>query len=425
MSRVRERVIQQSSPRTYSLSLTETDTTTGEQLLTGGSPWTGSLSPAVLITQSTVDEVTPEFHARMQRGEIINNPFQTARIETYGPDPNSGIARNSSNYPTVVQGRAYDYTREFSGTQPYKGPVPYSLLNSNPPCDVATMRDNVKDLAVTNAHAKVNESEMLALATIAESGKTVDFLFTTLRKAVQVFKAVRKLDLRAAKDLLRPKEIEDMYMSYRYALRPLIYDVAGLTAALQSKRAANQRRTSRGWATDKAVGSDTIDNVALFSDTACSFTQAWSYGVSARAGVLCDVNIDALVSFGVTDMLETGWELLPFSFIADWFVNIGTTVAAWTPNMRAEQLASWVTVREVLETQVTPGAVTDLFVSDAYTTERVVSIVPGGYRGKESFLQRYVDPELSLFPTRTVRLDQFKILDLVIVLKNLMFGGKR
>lgn len=35
-----------------------------------------------------------------------------------------------------------------------------------------------------------------------------------------------------------------------------------------------------------------------------------------------------LAPYGLTNPLLTAWELVPFSFVADWFVNVGDTIAS-------------------------------------------------------------------------------------------------
>lgn len=414
--RERDRVIRVDADYPQALDRFETNPDTGVRSQTAH--WVATRPGHYHVFDHTEDVVTENYRERIAQGEIISNPFLSHKTEIYGPDPTTVEIIRRDNYPVVVQYRPYPYTVEYTGLQIYLGPTPYTMSTKPSECD--SLRETVKSLAVTNAHANVNEAEMQALATIAESRKTVDSLYEIIRKALKVFRAVRRLDLRRLKKELKPSEIEDLYMSFRYALRPLMYDAIQLTAALQVERASKVRQTSRGWAKDSASGQYDHGEQSLVDGTACTYTMDWTYDVSARAGVLCDMTIDATTAFGVTDLIETGWELLPFSFIADWFANIGTTIAAWTPNMRAEQLTSWVTVKETFQCSVTAGSVTDYYSPGQYMLLNTANVVPGEYSGKEVLLQREIDPQLSVFPSVNIRLDTLKILDLVIVLRSLM-----
>jgi len=58
----------------------------------------------------------------------------------------------------------------------------------------------------------------------------------------------------------------------------------------------------------------------------------------------------------------TAWELIPFSFVVDWFVNFGDYIQALTPKLGIKGLSSWTTViketkvtRSVGEVQFLPG----------------------------------------------------------------------
>jgi hypothetical protein len=48
------------------------------------------------------------------------------------------------------------------------------------------------------------------------------------------------------------------------------------------------------------------------------------------------------------DPIVTAWEVVPFSFIADWFFNIGDNFAAYSPFASGTLYGTWVTTRETL-----------------------------------------------------------------------------
>jgi hypothetical protein len=88
---------------------------------------------------------------------------------------------------------------------------------------------------VTQAHANIDTSEMMALVTVAESRKTVDSMRALLWRAYKVARAVRKLDARALKGEFTKKELADRYMEMRYAVRPMIYEAKGIYEAVQKR----------------------------------------------------------------------------------------------------------------------------------------------------------------------------------------------
>jgi hypothetical protein len=52
--------------------------------------------------------------------------------------------------------------------------------------------------------------------------------------------------------------------------------------------------------------------------------------------------------FGLTELPLTAWELVPFSFVVDWFVNIGDWLEALTPKLGIKILSEGYTVKRKL-----------------------------------------------------------------------------
>lgn len=368
----------------------------------------------VTSTENTVDVVTPDFKERSAQGEIINNPFRREIVTTIGPKAMQVDVYKESNYWPVVHGAPCNTWWHMHGTRRFNNGPPIFLRTDI--AEVASCRQSVIDLAVTSAHAKVDTSEMMALATLAESGKTVESLYSILRKVFRIWKAVRRLDVKAASEEFSPKELANAYMQARYALRPLLYDVNDLMSALEKKRGSS-RQTFRGWEQDSISGQDTTYGCVVQDHLSCDVLREWSYHVSARAGVLCNVTVDGAGVFGLTQIPETLWELVPFSFIVDWFCNVGDTIAAYTPDYGVEQLASWVTVKETWRSSSTPVNMHSTWVPSQYDVSVTQTGSGGDMTYEELVLERIIDPELSIFPRYSLSLDKYKILDLVLVMR--------
>jgi hypothetical protein len=275
------------------------------------------------------------------------------------------------------------------------------------------------DLATTQAFANIDVSEMLALATIAESRKSIDSMRAILIRAFKVARHVRKLDLRALRREFKPKELADRYMEARYAIRPLMYDAKGIAATI-NKNMSSVRRTYRGFSEDNVEVNDTAYNV----DTSLWGTVAdWSlkstYEVSARAGILCDVSHSIATTLGTNQIFETAWELLPFSFIMDWFANTGDWIAAVTPNAGVKQRASWIVVREksyqesILSASRSTASQNGYFGISCAFSPAFVTVT-------ESSVDRQTELSVPLLPSTRLRLDGYKLTDLGIILRKVL-----
>jgi len=282
----------------------------------------------------------------------------------------------------------------------------------------SALRQRVIDLAVVAAHANIDTSEMMAMATIAEGGKSVQSVQAILWRAYKILKRVRKLQFAALAKEFKPKELADRYMEYRYAIRPLVIDAKGLVSAIQKKRGIC-RKTFRGEASESTTLTDTLLNQGngLWM-TNSDWNRTASYSVSAKAGVLCDVSVTDLSVFGVDMVAETLWELAPWTFIADWFANTGDWIAAHTPNVGVTQRASWVTVRST-HTKTRTAIASRSTVDTVGYVKVSLTVPPCSDTYQELVLERITDPQLSTFPSSKLNLDVFKVLDLGIILRKL------
>jgi hypothetical protein len=319
--------------------------------------------------------------------------------------------------------RWYDYTQwqeeevghEYSGTY-----VPFSERSTLPglldPRSITDeLRQHIVDTAVTSAHANVSMNDLLALATMAEAGKTCDFLVNTLGRAVRIGRAARRLELRKLRREIRFKEFKERYMECRYAIRPLIYDVNGVVKALKTHRTSN-RQTFRGRESSTSSNEDTVIGAVYFPGVAVDVNRISTVEITARAGVLCQVDSSMLASFGGDRLAETAWELIPFSFIIDWFANVGKTIGAWAPKAGVSQLASWVAVREIATMTNDVVNCRSTFWDQPSQASNSASTGAAQYGKKITYLHRYPSPALRTWPQFDVNLNLYKLTDLGIIL---------
>lgn len=359
------------------------------------------------------DIVTSQYEKAIASGAIINNPFRKV-TQTSVPLKPVFIDKVATRYSND-QEEGYKWTGSTVPFSYFGGYTVPSCLTVQSIPTAASLRTNVINSAVTQANANIDESEMLSLASMAETGKTVDSMASILGRTIRIAKQVRKLNFKAVMEELSPKELSQRYMELRYAIRPLIYDANGILSALQKKREV-VRRTYRGWASDSAYYTDQVLNQGFFYECTVDVDRRIDYEVSARAGVLCDVTIDELTVFGVDKLAESLWELVPFSFIVDWFANVGDTIAALTPDAGVKERASWVTVKETITALNSSGATRNNSTKETAT----VSVGAFQWGCNEQVIERIVGPSVEPWPQSKLRLDGFKLLDLGIIARQIL-----
>lgn len=408
----------------------------------------GQTPNASLTTQ---DIVTPGFKRKSAKGEIINNAFISELTEVFPWQPTSisNIDTYRENFFNTDTGQweTDDIGFITEGTcvpWQYWGNTPGFLVS---PPGTAELRQQVIDLAVTDAASRVNTSEMLAGATMAEMHKTTDFLVQTSRRAIRIFQAARRLDLlsaanaigvspdlrgvqrsgrsrnrnRVLRNELSPQEIANRYMELRYAVRPLIIDMVNTLKAIDSKK-GRIRKTFRGMKTGDLSHEDVMVGQGYFFRTAVDVSRSHKYVVAARAGILCDVDFSNWSAFGMDNPVQTMWELMPFSFIADWFGNIGSWIGAMSPRAGVNQLASWVTVTETFTAKNMLVNARSAYPDRPNQVGNSSSVGSSSSVIRVTRKERIVSPVLRTWPQVDINLNLYKLTDLSIILKGIFRG---
>lgn len=279
----------------------------------------------------------------------------------------------------------------------------------------------IRDIAVTNAWAAAQQSDIALYVAGAEMGKTVESMKGLCKRAINIFRKLRKLDLRGLAQEVSAKNLSERWMEGRYAIRPLIYDTKGLIA-LAGKHAYKHRQTFRGSASDSGTSAPVTGTATWSKDVNCkvNFARTAQRTLSARAGVLTSVDVPAFVTLAALDQpFEALWELVPFSFVVDWFLNVGKTIAAWSPNVGLRPLASWVTVFDTVSQVSSITGSYSIWVPPTgnFTVVKTFEASDGSYSRIVSSKTRTINPQLHPLPRFDVKLDVAKLLDLVIIAK--------
>lgn len=400
------------------------------------------------------DVVVANFHARRAKGFIFNNPMERGSLEqvecpasiaAYLTQVNCAYDHRdwSKHYQTGI---ASQWAGEIAyGETVYGCPDPGFL---DLPGDVPTSQ-YVQDIAVSQAWANIDQSEVLALGCAKEANQTAAGLISTARKVVKVFRAVKKFEVKKAKGLLfkdprtRAKELksiaaqtEDMYMEARYNLRPLYYDMLGIMK-LTVDKPVNPRQTFRGYCL-REVAATPVSSTYTYTGASrppmgggltMRIDKTARREISARAGCLTNVYDPSLANrAGLNSLPATLYDLTPYSFIADWFFNVGDTMLAWVPKPGINVLASWVTIDVIDECINTvtldsfdPGTGAPFpwaYGRSGFTYNCVMTPAYKIWRNRHSW--RLPNPSRAIIPSFTVNMDPLKKLDLFIILKKMV-----
>lgn len=217
----------------------------------------------------------------------------------------------------------------------------------------------------TELSSRLSEGIASTLVTAAESAKTfrmirkaVSLLRTPLEDAREELKIARRLLLRQdwRGSFYRKKVLDranDAWLEGRYGWRPFIYDVIGHVEA--TRKVATERRTVKdGFVvkqTNRAVDLAPIKLALSGSEIRVTPVRNETYTRYVSCGQTADyagwVNPN-LRKYGVYDLVGAAWDLVPLSFVYDWFVNIGDILRSLQTYALVDERVGWTTLKDTM-----------------------------------------------------------------------------
>lgn len=233
------------------------------------------------------------------------------------------------------------------------------------------------DEAVTRWYAKLADFRANIAADLATYRQTVDMVSGLTARVAEAAKQLRRRNLHGLADALgiaRPGELRENFgsawLQLQYGWKPLLGDIHELLT-YQGASALRTAVRIRHRATGTYTGHGPYDPIY---DVRASYTDI----VTVNAMVKLNNQRRMTVSqMGLDDPLLLAWELLPYSFVVDWFVPIGP----------------------YLESQTASGLfeVTDFSVTSTRYIDGDVSLIPPAYYGE------HIAGKLKITGSRKVR----------------------
>lgn len=182
---------------------------------------------------------------------------------------------------------------------------------------------------------------------LGELGESLRMLVSpakSLRKGISAYlgtlkkrrRQVRRVPPRRRKTAAR-KILADTWLEYAYGWRPLLSDIDEAAKLLASRHLASNEK----WKPISAFGIDQVYQPRLFDAYGSSFVnqskvafESYSKKQVTYRGQVSIVNPVNRpwdhAGFTLNDFVPTVWELIPYSFLVDYFTNIGDVISAAT-----------------------------------------------------------------------------------------------
>lgn len=295
-------------------------------------------------TRSMSDYVTPDFAKRAREGEIINFPMNSTRtVRAWRGD----FCQVEATYTANGYRTHQHWTNWGVAIKEHNG--------------LPALTD-LKLEAITASWSKVNAPAWWAGVDLGELGETVALLMSPMREASRILldefgraRSGRAIRRQMGRSVPVASMAATAYLAWHLGLAPLFGSINDALKLLRKEFL--ERHTVRS--TARRVDQVTAPyNTAPF--TAGGQVNNWNgtlvteRSAVCRAGVMYVPTPSIRGDFGLewNDLLPTVWELIPFSFIVDRFINIGNFIQALTAYLTVKPLASWCVTKAITTTHV-------------------------------------------------------------------------
>jgi hypothetical protein len=326
----------------------------------------------------------PGYHRRLRKGELLPiTPW--LQDESY-----------------LTQNFLYNLKYSSGGVVQYEQDCAWTPCPSLSPVSDASI-----DLKLYDASAYVQA----AAARIYSSGWDALTFIGELGQAIRMFQNIGIRVAAYGADIVKKGLVEKPLLELRYGWRTLIYDLKDLEKVLSNLDDHRQRfRESVG----TTLSEQNVELITWGLGGAGSATVSVTddYKIGLRGTVVADIEPPKFAFNPVV----TGWELVPFSFVIDWFLGVGRWLASLSFLALQSQhfaAAGWqITVeRTAIVTGTNPSANWSINCS-------------GSANGRRVFTKR-TPTTIPLSPLVQVNLNVSKVLDVLALILTRVLPGTR
>jgi len=203
--------------------------------------------------------------------------------------------------------------------------------------DWAAKRAETNNRVAVKLLGKIADTKVNVAVALAEAGKTSTLIFDIAHRIDKAYRAFRKGDLKGVAKYLNitPKRLKNNWLEYKYGWMPLLMDVKGAAEFFAQQHVVRSPKFVAA-AVEKSVITVSSQTMSpAYGGTVADWPQniLETYYYEARLKAWCELSsphLSELQQIGLTNPALVAWELVPFSFVFDWFVEVGNYLEGLT-----------------------------------------------------------------------------------------------
>jgi len=332
----------------------------------------------------------PNYHQRKNNGELLPyTPWlrvSCIQTDSFGPQAWGTTDGNTSYFLRSTNGKDSPFLPvRAGGIPPFTYPVYWSVNN--------WVREKVDPhIFVQAAAAKLYSRGWDTLTFVAE-----------FRQVLRMFKNILKSAIALATS---PGGLRDAWLQGRYGWRVLVFDILEANKVINSldeeirERNKDRTGTNMDWVTE-----------VVTNNSFGSADESVVVRIDHELGVRGSIIADFIPPKFQTNVAVTAWELVPYSFVVDWFFSVGTALNAMSfLVLNHNYTASW-------------------GYHYNHTRTYTKTVVPkagwwhnsDGYNVEEVSVKYRHPTTVPFLPQMNVNLNEFKIVDLLALIAQRLF----
>jgi hypothetical protein len=255
-------------------------------------------------------------------GQVLtNNPSQKRRLVHVG---------NGSERRVIV-----DLTHDDHITNHY---VPFSYHVT------LSADDEARNKSLTKAKLKLKPNQSGWGENLAQGKKTCEDYSKLVGNFARLLLAAKRGNFREVAQRLGggrgsvTKDIASLWLQYQYVVKPTVKDIYDLDQTVRDILKEPRPITAVATAFSEQYEEFTYGSLEVEGYAKSSFRTQLN-------GIMNNTNDYLLDSIGLSNPLDLAWELIPYSFVIDWFVPVGATLQAMTAGYGLQDNGGWTSNR--------------------------------------------------------------------------------